>query len=224
MYYLRHLYFLLIIVLTSITVHAQQPQFSLNIDAGILRSFKKGQQFWAPGQTTWANFHLSPKNGAYAFFNYYINGRFTNSLVATAKDPATTPQEIGYTNKVKFQFSHISIGWKRYLAGNYLRDYKWNAYAYAGLGLMMGRIENANNRAIDTTKYIEPVLSGNGKFKRLTIDPGIGFERSIGGDIYFYVEARSLIPVTSYPSPYLLVNKYAPLNASLHIGLRIFFE
>lgn len=224
MHNLRYICFLLIVAFSCVAANAQQAQFSLNMDIGIVRSFKEGQQFWAPGQTIWANFHLSPKNGVYVFFNYYINGKFSNDLAATAKSPVIVPQQVAYTNNAKLKFMHISAGWKRYLTGIYNREEKGNLYAYAGLGLMMGKVENIHSVSIDTADYTVPVLSGNGSFKRLTIDPGIGYETYLGGDIYMYIEGRTLIPLTDYPSPYLLVNTYAPVNASVHVGLRLFFD
>jgi hypothetical protein len=224
LHYLRHIVVLLLVSLSFIAANAQQPQFSLNIDVGVLRSFREGQQFWAPGQTVAGHFHLSPKNGAYIFLNYHLNGKFSNHTAATAKLPATSPQQIPYTNKADLDFLHISIGWKRYITGAYYRDAKSNLYAYAGLGLMMAKVANLHSVHIDTADYVLPVASGEGKFKRLTIDPGIGYERSFGGDVFFYIEGRSLIPISNYPSPYLLVNGYVPVSAAVHLGIRIFFE
>jgi hypothetical protein len=225
LHYLRHIAALLLICPGFITVDAQQTQFSLSIDMGAMKSFKKEQKFWAPGQTIAAHFHLSPENGAFAFLNYYINAKFRNEgIVATAKSPATIPQQISYTNKTDMDLAHISLGWKRYIAGSFNRDTKGNLYVFAGLGLTIGRLLNTHSLTIDTADYNLPVLGGKGNFKRLTIDPGIGYEKCFGGDIYFYIEGRSFVALTDYPTPYLLINGYVPVSASIHAGIRILFD
>lgn len=119
---------------------------------------------------------------------------------------------------------HLSAGWKRYLCGAFNRSSKGNFYGYGGLGLMMGKVKNATNIIYDTANYKYPVNNGDGKFKRLTIDVGLGYERALGGDIFVYVESRSHIPITNYPTPYLLVNGYAPLNIAALIGIRILWD
>jgi hypothetical protein len=202
----------------------QQPRFSFSIDAGVMRSLKKEQRFWAPGQTITSHFHLTPKNGIYVFFNYHINGRFHNQLTATAKSPATNPQRLNYGISATMILTHISAGWKRYLFGTFDRDTKGNFYGYGGLGLMMGKLDNKSSVLQDTAIYEYPVTGGKGRFKRLTIDVGLGYERPIGGDLFLYVEGRSHIPITNYPTSYLLVNGYVPLNVSAFVGLRMLFD
>lgn len=201
-----------------------QPRFSFSIDAGLMRGLKKEYRYLAMGQTLTSHFHLSPKNGLYVFFNYHINGRFENDLNAAAKSSATTPQVIPYENRAKLIITHLSGGWKRYLTGYFDRDSKGNLYGYGGLGLMMGKIENIGTVNIDTANYTFLVQPGKGRFKRLTIDLGMGYEKSIGADLFLYMEARSLIPITNYPTPYLLDNGYAPLNIAAYIGIRMLFD
>jgi hypothetical protein len=189
----------------------------------VLRSFKKEQQFWAIGQSIVGNFHFSPKEGAYALFTYYSEGRFNNVLVADARSPATIPAHQTYNNTVRLSVRHLSLGWKHYFKNTYDAEKKWGIYGFAGFGLMLGKVNNAHNLVLDTTDYKLPVLAGNAKFKRLTIDLGIGYEAPLGGDVYIYVEGRSLVPVTDYPSNYLYNNDYSPLTAAAEIGLRILF-
>jgi hypothetical protein len=121
-------------------------------------------------------------------------------------------------------FRHLSIGWKHYLKGVYNSEDKWNLYGYAGFGLLIGRIENTHSVVIDSANYFIPVLAGKANFKRLTLDLGVGFEIPVGGDIFFYMEGRTLIPTTDYPSDHLFINKDAPLVGSVNIGLRILFD
>lgn len=201
----------------------QQTRFSLSTDFSGLRSLKKQQQYWAVGQTVTAHFHITPRDGAYAWLTYYTNGIFRNQLNAPAKSPTTLPAEIAYTNKARMNFKHISLGWRRYLKGSSDTERGWNLYGYTGLGLMLGRIENLHSVNIDTSDYLVPVLAGKSNFKRLTLDLGLGYERQVGGDVFLYLEGRTLVPVTDYPSRYIFINKYAPLTAALNIGLRVFF-
>jgi hypothetical protein len=203
---------------------SQRPQFSLATDVSILRSFKKEQQYWAIGQTVHLHFHFAPKDGAYAWISYYSNGKFSNALTANAKLPTTVPQQINYQNKAELQFKHVSLGWKRYLKGTFDSENKWSLYGYAGFGLMIGTVINTHSVGIDTAGYTVPVLSGKANFKRLTFDLGSGVEIPIGGAIYFYIEARALIPATDYPSKYLFININAPFTGAANAGIRVLFN
>ena len=200
-----------------------QERFSFASDVSIQRNFKKEQQYWAVGHTTHAVFHLTPKDGIYLWFAYYSNGRFQNSLNATAKSAFTLPQQIHYTNSGRMRLKQFSVGWRKYLKGTPDSESKWNVYGYAGFGLLLGRIDNVHSLTIDTAAYTLPVRSGKANFKRLTVDLGVGWEAPIGGDFYFYTEGRVWIPTTDYPSDYLFVNDNAPFVAMLCTGIRIIF-
>jgi len=209
--------------LFSVLTFSQQTRFSVATDLTVQRSFKKGQQYWALGQTVHAHFHLTPKEGIYAWFAYYSNGKYTNNITATAKLAATVPQQIAYVNSGNMRLKQFSAGWKKYLKGNAEAEKSWNLYAYAGFGLLLGRVENTHSVSIDTAVYYLPVLSGRANFKRLTIDPGLGFEKYLGGDLYIYTEARVWVPTDGYPSKYIYVNEDAPWTGMLNLGLRVLF-
>jgi hypothetical protein len=189
-----------------------------------LHSFKNEQRYWSIGQTVNFHFHITPRDGAYAWVSYYSDGRFTNALAAAAKSSATVPQQINYQNKAEMRFKHVSVGWKRYLKGTFDSEKKWNLYGYAGFGLMIGRIFNTHSAGIDTSVYTVPVLSGKANFKRLTFDLGLGLEFPVGGEIYLYIEGRALVPTTDYPSNYLFINRNAPFTGAANAGLRILFD
>jgi hypothetical protein len=121
-------------------------------------------------------------------------------------------------------FKHLSFGWKHYFVGRYDLEKKWSFYGFAGLGLMLGFVENTHSVSIDTADYSVPVLEGKANFKRLTFDFGFGYERPVGGDVYFFLETRALAPMTDYPSDYIYIDKNAPLTTSLNLGLRILFD
>lgn len=220
----KNIFGLLFSVFIFTEAFSQQVQFSLATDLSILRSFKKDQRFWAIGQTVSAHFHFTPKDGAYAFLSYYTNGKFTNTLFATAKSPGTIPQRVRYDNKAELSVKHISLGWKRYVKGARDTETNFNLYGYAGFGLMLGGILNTHSTPVDTAAYVVPVLNGKANFKRLTLDLGLGIEFPLGGDVYIYMEGRALVPTTDYPSQHLFVNRNAPFTAAVNTGLRILFH
>ena len=201
----------------------EEPRFSIATDAGIQRNFKKQQRYWAAGHTTQVLFHLTPKNGVYVLFAYYSAGSFKNNLAATAKSVTTNPQQINYTNRGKMTLKELSIGWRKYLIGRPDIEKGWSIYANAGFGLLLGGVDNSHTVIIDTVTYTVPVLSGSAKFKRLTLDLGLGWETPIGGEMYFYTEGKVWVPTTNYPSKYIFVNSNAPLVGMLSTGVRILF-
>jgi hypothetical protein len=200
-------------------------QFSIATDIAYLRNFKKGQRYGSIGHTIYSHFHASAKDGLYGWISYFTPGKFSNPLRADAKSAATLPQQINFKNASELRVKQYSVGWKHYLAGNAFEERRVNIYSVLGFGLMAGRVNNLYNATIDTSLYNVPAnpVSGNGKFKRLTLDMGIGWELPIGANIYFYNEAKCLFPATSYPSKYLLVNKNAPLTLTVNAGLRVLF-
>jgi len=206
-----------------VTAFSQFPRFSLATDVGAQRSFKKEQQYWAVGHTVHALFHFSPRDGAYVWIAYYSDGKFHNTLIASAKSTMTVPQLIFYRNDASMRFKHFSVGWKRYLKGQFDSEEKENFYAYGGFGLMLGRVINSHSPSIDTSMYNVPVKPGKGNFKRLTLDLGLGWETPLGADIFFYLEGRAWLPTTDYPSTFIFVNNNAPLTGMVNAGFRVLF-
>lgn len=204
-------------------LHAQYTRFSMATDLSVQHSFKKEQRFTVIGQTVHAHFHLTPKDGIYVSFAYYSNGKFKNDLSATAKSALTIPQQIGYVNSANMRLKQFSVGWKKYLKGSAEAERNWNLYAYAGFGLLLGRVENTHSTVIDTSLYDQPVASGRANFKRLTFDTGLGFEKYLGGDLYIYSEGRVWIPTDGYPSSYIYINDKAPWTGMFSLGLRVLF-
>jgi hypothetical protein len=219
----KHISIFLLLLFFSAVAFSQPTQFSIATDLGLQRSFKKGQQYWAGGHTVQAQFHFTPKDGAYVWLSYYTNGKFSNNVAATAKSVATLPQQINYVNNALMRFKQISIGWRKYLKGKFDIEEGWNIYGYAGFGLLLGRIENTHSLSIDTAVYNVPVRSGKANFKRLTLDLGLGWEIPLGADIFLYAEGRAWIPTTDYPSKYIFVNDNAPLVGMINAGIRILF-
>ncbi|HEY0434859.1 MAG TPA: hypothetical protein VGC95_13380 [Chitinophagaceae bacterium] len=198
---------------------------SIATDASILRNFPTNQRFWSFGQDVVADWHRDNRSGPYAWLSYYSNGHFKNPLVAVAKSPLLSPQQINFVNRATVRLVQISLGWKRYFVGTSDADGKWNVYGLAGFGLIFGKAANQYTPAIDTSNYSvsgAPV-TGTGHFKRLTVDLGLGWEVPLGGDIFLYIEGKTWIPASNYPSPYLFDNKNAPFTAMTCAGIRILF-
>ena len=217
----RFIIFLFFIFFTVVVF--AQTQFSIATDLGLQRSFKKEQQYWAGGHTIQAQFHFTPKDGAYLWLSYYTNGKYSNNVTANAKSITTLPQQINYVNNAVMRFKQISIGWRKYLKGTFNAEEGWNIYGYAGFGLILGRIENTHSVSIDTVVYNVPVRIGKANFKRLTLDLGFGWEAPLGADVFIYAEGRAWIPTTDYPSKYIFVNDNAPLVGMFNAGIRILF-
>lgn len=210
--------------LLNATAFCQFPQISMATDLSMQHNFKKEQRYSAIGQTINAVLHFNEKDAIYTNFNYFSNGNFKNDLTATAKSALTLPQQINYINSGKMRLKHLSVGYRKYLKGGAAEEKNWNVYGYAGLGIILGRIENSHSVAIDTSFYNVPVYSGKANFKRLTLDLGLGFEMPIGGDMFFYTEGRVWVPASGYPSKYIFVNNNAPFVGMLNLGLRLFFN
>ena len=202
-----------------------QIRFSMATDASILRSYQSTQKFWAFGQTVNANFHLTPVHGVYLFVSYYSPGEFVNQVKATARQPFTNPQQIDINNRAEINYKTISVGYKRYLKGNAYAEEKWNLYGYAGFGLIMANARNNYQMNLDTSVYEPPAspVNAEGRFQRLTIDIALGGELPIRGDLYLYLEGRSWILTSQYPTNLLLENKNAPKLFAANFGLRILF-
>jgi len=202
---------------------AQYPSLSVSTDMGLIRNWPEGQRFIALNSSINTDFHLTKKEGIQVIFSYSTAGKYSNTLRAKAIDPGTLPQQMQYSNRGKMRIRLLSVNWKHYLKGDPQAEKGWNLYSKAGFGLLMGWVDNAHNRIIDTALYQVPVLSGNANFKRMTLDLALGWEKPLGADFYFYTEARVAVPSPGYPSPFLLVNDNAPFTTLLCGGLRILF-
>lgn len=216
---------LLLIISFVPQIFFSQTRISVASDASLQRSFKREQKFWAVGQDVVINWHFTQKSGTYAWASYYSNGNFINPLFAPAKSTATLPQQFFFRNKAQLRLVQISLGWRQYLVGTGDAETNWNLYAISGFGLVFGKATNTYLAAIDTSLYDPPSrpINGKGHFKRLTLDLGLGYEIPLGGEIYFYSEAKCWIPTTDYPSKYLFVNNNAPFVGMITAGVRILF-
>ena len=217
-------FFLLSGVLLSFTAFAQ---YSVATDGSLLRNLNEQQKFWAFGQTVQLNFYpAGEKNAVYAWVSYYTTGKFENNFMASAKDPLTNPQQIQYRANTHLRYRHLSLGWKHYFIGTYNSENIWNAYGYAGFGLLLGKATNGFDKLVDSALYTIPQpREGSSAFKRMTADLGLGVEIPLGATVYVYTEARTWIPSSHYPSEYLYKSNYnIPAVVAINLGLRVLIE
>ena len=78
---------------------------------------------------------------------------------------------------------------------------------------------------LDTSIYQPPAqpINAEGRFQRLTLDVALGGEVPIRGDLYLYLEGRSWVLTSQYPTPLVLENKNTPMLFAANFGLRILF-
>lgn len=202
-----------------------QIKFSAATDVSILHNFDPQQKFTVIGQTILPQWHIDKKSIVYAWLMYHANGKYENTLIATAKSPTTQPQTISFTNQSSMRLRQISFGFKRYLIGAFDHLEKFNLYAAGGFGLMFGNASNTFSTPIDTALYNVQygIVHGAGDFKRLTFDITGGVEFPVAYEIFVYSEIRMYMPMTDYPSSYLINNSHAPFLGSINLGLRILF-
>ena len=203
-----------------------QIKFSAATDISLLHNFDPQQKFTVVGQTILPQWHIDKKNTVYAWLTYHANGKYENTLIATAKSPATQPQTISFSNQSVMRLRQISFGFKRYIIGSFENLEKFNLYAAGGFGVMYGHASNTFDTYIDTALYTIQynVVHGAGDFKRLTFDITGGVEFPVAYELFIYSEIRMYIPTTDYPSKYLLNNSHAPLLGSINLGIRIIFN
>ncbi len=221
---MKKILYISILILAWQSIYAQ-PGFSVSTDLSYLRSFTKAQKFHSFGQTVHAQWHLREKETIYAWISYFVEGKYSNPFTATAKDSSVSPTLQNYTSNSRLRYRTLSIGWKHYFKGNFYReDPGLSIYSLAGFGLLSGRVENRYDPGVDTSRYNTPqkALEGIEGFKRLTVDLGLGIETELFSSVYLYGEVRTWIPITDFPSPYL-VNDDVPKVVTAGLGLRVLF-
>jgi hypothetical protein len=217
--------FLVLSILCGVHAISQIP-FSIATDASVMRNFSPQQKFWAFGQTIQGNFHFTKKETGYIWVAYFSPGKFKNTYTATAKSPATNPSSFDYTVAGTWRPRQVSLGWKHYFKGSFDAEESWSLYGLAGFGLMVSKIENVFSVIVDTATYNIPAApaNGNGSFRRLTFDLGLGVEFPIGADLYVYGDVRTWVPTTDNTSAYFHNTKNVPAPVMINGGVRILLD
>jgi len=202
-------------------VLSAQVRFGMASGASVLRNFSPDQRFWAFGQTIQTILHFSPKENAYASLDYYTEGKYNNHFTASAKSPATSPQELEYIATGRLSYRQISLGWKHYFKGSYIEPTDFSVYGLAGFGFLFAKVRNFV--PADTVLYNVIPTFGESKVRKLTFDLGLGAEQSLGGNFFVFVDSRIWLPASSHTSPYLSNQKNVPLTFILSAGIRVLF-
>lgn len=215
---------LLIVAVALCSTASAQVTFSIGTDASLLRNLSPKQKFWAFGQTVQYNLHFTANESAYAWIDYYTEGKYVNSFTATAKSIFTSPQQRVYTATGHLTFRQFSLGWKHYFKGAYNESNGVNIYSTAGFGFLFAKVRNRFVPVVDTAFYTTPSIEGDDKVRKLTFDLGIGTEVALGGNIYAYADTRTWLPASGNESPYLHHQRNVPLPVMLCVGLRLLFN
>jgi hypothetical protein len=205
-------------------VISAQTAFSVGTGLSGLRNFSPQQKFWAAGQTVNVNLHFAPKEGAYASIDYYTEGKFKNTFIATANSPLTSPQTKAYIATGRLTYRQLSLGWKHYFKGSYNAGKDFTIYGIAGFGYLFTKVRNSNSIAIDATQYLVRPAAGAGKLDRLTFDLGFGAELPLGGNFFAFADGRTWLPASGTESPYLHYQRNVPLPVIVSAGLRLLFD
>jgi hypothetical protein len=200
-------------------------EISITTDVSLLHNFSAKEHFWTVGQTLQANIHINTKETFYAWLNYYKPARFHSSYTAIAKNPVPPYFDQAFTVNSEWRFRQISLGWKHYFLGGYNNYTSWNVYGLAGFGLLFNKVQNTYTQAIDTALYTtgNAPQEGTGRARRLTFDLGLGVELPVGGYTFLYADARTWVPASTTPSPYVYGSVNVPFPALVSVGVRILF-
>lgn len=212
---------LLLLGLAFTVVAKGQENFSVATGFSMLRNLSPQQTFWALGQTFQTTFHFSERQSAYAWIDYYTEGKFRNNFSAAARSPLLLPQQQSFTATGRLRYQHFSLGWKHYFRGGYAEEKQLSVYGLAGFGFLFARVRNNFSVEIDTTLYTVPVRAGEGKVRKLTFDLGLGADWPLSSSVFLFGEARTWLPASSNESPYLHNQRNVPLPLLLSAGVRV---
>lgn len=210
----------LLLLNLSLNLYAQE-NISVGTGLSVLRNFSPQQGFWAVGQTLQATVHFSAKQSAYAWIEYYTEGKYRNDFTAMAKSSAIAPQQFPLTATGRLRYQHFSVGWKHYFKGGYQAEKDLGLYGLAGFGFLFAAVQNSFSTAVDTTLYSVATTAGSGTVRKLTFDLGLGGERPLSHSIYFFADARTWLPASSNESKYLHNQGNVPLPFMLSAGIRV---
>ncbi len=200
-----------------------QENISAATGISLLRNFSPKQTFNAIGHTVQVLVHFTPKQSAYAWVEYYTEGKFKNDFTATAKLALASPQQVVLQATGRLTYRHFSLGWRHYFTGGYADEKRVSIYGLAGFGFLFAKVRNAFATTIDTTQYNIATKAGEGNVHKLTFDIGLGAEKSFGGNIFAFADVRSWLPASSNPSPYLHSQRNVPLPVMIAAGVRVLF-
>lgn len=200
-----------------------QSQLSIGTDLSLARQMRTEENFWSPVQTIRISYPFSNKISAYASLGY-ANGHETRHPAATtAFYDSVSPRTIRYTAITTWRTRHGSLGLKYYILGSHAAEAGSNIYLLAGVGGMSVKTSTKYSVSVDTSNYM-PIIpyQGEGAETTWSYEAGAGYERPLGGNFFWYLEAKTWQPQGTIKSPYLLGEDKSRV-LMFGAGLRILF-
>lgn len=216
---------LVLTVLFAVFLHTAWGQGSVASNSIFMYTANRQNNYFAFGQDLRGDYHFSDRWTGSASIGFYTAGKYSNRFTATAKTPGTLPASTSFEAVTRLYTKHFTMGARYYFKGSYRQEYGYSLYGYLGYGILFMKVQNDYN-AVDTAAYDTGIAPspGEGKFNRLTIDGGAGIELPIGPNVFLYGEARAIVPLTDYPSRFIVYNKGVPLPLSIGVGIRVLFD
>jgi hypothetical protein len=214
---------IILTVLTALSLFSAKAQFSIGSDLSIVRQIGESKSFWGLAQSVQPSYGLTKKFLFYATLGYTSADKTTNRFTTNALADTITPKKINYSANTEWRTRQFATGIKYYFKGSYDNEEGLNVYGMAGIGVMSIKLTTDYTAGIDTSNYQSfPPYPGEGTVNKLSFDSGLGIEGPLGGNFFWYTEAKAWIPTDKVTSPYLLgSNKVMPIMVGA--GLRVLF-
>lgn len=213
-----------VFLLTAIVlIHQVQAQISVASDANLIGQFGGMKSYWGLAQDVKVSYPLGPKTSAYVSVGYAIPNKLKETFRAGAFSPTAEPPVIRYQATTNRQLRQAHFGIIQYLSGSHKAESGTNIYFMAGAGVMSVKLSTSYTANVDTAEYesFRP-YAGEGSAESFSIHTGLGVEQPLGGNFFWYAEAKGWIPVTSFSSPYLKEPEKTPAIL-IGAGIRVLF-
>jgi hypothetical protein len=211
----------LFLVLSGFGAAAQR--FSIASDLSLMRQSNEPAYFTLV-QTIQPSFALGRKTSLYLSIANSSVHKSENRFVATARADSIQPKSLPYIATTSWRTRQFSGGVKQYLIGGYKSDGDIGLYIMAGVGIMSVKLENEFSRAIDTLFYhVNEPFPGGETINRWSYDLGLGFEKSMTPNFYWYIESKAWLHRDSFSSPYMFEKNVTVLPVMFGLGLRVLF-
>lgn len=213
---------LLLALMVTISL-AAKAQLSVATDLSLARQERIAKTFWSPVQTIKVSYPLSNKLSLYGGIGYANGNESRHPGATTAFYDTISPREIRYTAFTTWRTRHGAAGLKVYLMGSHKAEAGSNIYLLAGVGGMSVKVSTKYSARIDTSNY-RPMIPYEGESAEtvLSYEAGLGFEQPLGGNFFWYLEAKTWQPQKNISSPYLIREDRSKVMM-IGAGMRILF-
>ena len=205
------------------SLFSAKAQLSVASDASVIGQFGGIKTYWGLAQDVKVSYPIGPKTSAYLSVGYAIPNKLKEAFSTQAYSPLTTPQVIRYQANTNRQLRQAQIGIMQYLAGSHKAESGTNVYLLAGVGIMSVKASTSYSVDVDTAEYpqIRP-YAGEGSAESFSVNAGLGIEQPLGGNFFWYAEAKGWLPTKSLSSPFLKEAEKTPA-VLVGVGIRVLF-